>query len=63
MTKYDYPELLKKGTTSGPVTKEMRSRCIQKVKNTNKRLGLPINDCLEFWPDYLPIVRKEMDDK
>lgn len=60
MGKYDYPELIKKGTVVGPVTKDMRTRCQQKVREVNRMQGLPDHNMMECWPDMIPFVREEI---
>lgn len=60
MGKFDYPELIKNGTIIGPVTVEMRARCKQMIREHNKSYNRPLNDGIEYWPDMLEWVRKEI---
>ncbi len=63
MPKWDYPELLKKGTVIGPVTAEMRELCKAKIRHANKILNRPEDEGMRYWPDFLPVVRKELESK
>jgi len=63
MEDYDYPELLEKGTVIGPVTTEMRDRCKDKVRKANRYFGYPEEKGMEYWPDFLSIVRRELKDE
>lgn len=60
MSEFDYPELLEHGTASGPVTAEMRALCQERVRRLNRRLNLPEDYGMEWWPDCLPVIRKEL---
>lgn len=63
MAKYDYPELIKKGTVVGPVTPDMRERCKEKVRRVNRMMKRPEDTHMEWWPDFIPTVRQEMKDE
>ncbi len=61
MSAYDFPGLLKSGTAGGAVTPEMRQVCQDKIRAANRMMGQPEENGIKFWPDFLPIVRKEME--
>lgn len=63
MTKWDYPELIKNGTIAGPVTPKMREMCKAHVRSANRFNGSPEDDGMEYWPDFLPMVREELKGK
>jgi hypothetical protein len=63
VAKWDYSSLLRKGTVAGPVTPEMREMCKAKIRESNKILGHPEEEGMRYWPDFLPVVRKELKDK
>lgn len=57
---FAYPDLIKRGTTVGPVTPKMRARCQELVREANRKCGLPENSGMALWPDFLARVRAEM---
>jgi hypothetical protein len=58
--KYNYPELLRKGTVVGPVTTEMRELCKEHIRSANRIMKRPEDEDMQYWPDFLPVVRKEL---